>query len=51
MSAQIEKIGHYNGKHAKRPEWLVPGIVLPNLIARLTELAPKELKMIGSSSK
>jgi ADP-ribosyl-[dinitrogen reductase] hydrolase len=48
MSEQIEKIYQFKGKVYKRPEWLIPSKAMPELLARLSDIAPKELKMIGA---
>jgi hypothetical protein len=40
MSEQIEKIRHYKGKMYKRPDWLIPGLVMPLLVEKLIQYSP-----------
>jgi hypothetical protein len=51
LDIQIEKIGKWNSNNKKRPEWLIPGKVLPKYIDFLSSTSPTELKIIGSEAE
>lgn len=51
LDTQIEKVSKWTSNSKKRPDWLIPGKVIPRYIEFLTSSSPKELKIIGGEEE
>jgi hypothetical protein len=48
MADQMEKIRKWRPQKKVRPNWMVPGLVIDNIVQFMGKKSPKELFMIGS---
>lgn len=51
MEEQINKIGNWVSSNKRRPDWLIPGKVLPKYVDFLVSSSPCELKIVGSEAE
>lgn len=51
MDEQINKIGHWVSSNKRRPDWLIPGKVIPKYVDFLVSSSPSELKMVGCEAE
>ena len=51
MEEQINKIGNWVSSNKRRPDWLIPGKVIPKYVDFLVSSSPSELKIVGSEAE